>query len=132
MFDPADLIHTYTRAQAVDDGVLIPVPSELAQQAGFKCPMALTAAAWGGCVEWSPEDESRQDAGQDERGRLWDVLWMAGCAARRSLDGSQTAFTVLRVPRRGPVVALPVRLVLTIGPGDVGEAVATILMEGED
>ena len=95
--------------------------------------MALTAAAWADCVEWSPEDESRQNAGQDEVGRLWDVLWMAGCAARRSLEGSQTAFTVLRVPHGEGYTAEPQRLTLMIGPGDAaGQAVATILMEGED
>ncbi len=37
-----DLIFSYTRTQAIDDGVLIDA-TELARDAGFKWPVALTA-----------------------------------------------------------------------------------------
>ncbi|HKI36594.1 MAG TPA: DUF6573 family protein [Gemmataceae bacterium] len=49
MFESADLIHRYTRADALRDGVLIDV-SATAREAGFKYPVALTAAAWVKCV----------------------------------------------------------------------------------
>lgn len=122
-------IHTYTRTQAVEDGFLVDV-TEAAREAGFTCPVAITSAAWSDCVEWTDKDSDRQTY-QDESGRLWDVLWMARLAARRG--GSQTRFTLLRVPRGGrgikPRMAL---LEMHAGPGDHGELVITISMPGED
>jgi hypothetical protein len=49
MFENADLIHRYTRADALRDGVLIDV-SAAAREAGIRWPLALTAAAWANCV----------------------------------------------------------------------------------
>src|SRR5512142_2396449 len=63
-----NLIFSYTRAQAIADGVLKDV-SELAQEAGFRFPVAVTAGVWAACVA-VPDGV----AGQDETGRLWDVL----------------------------------------------------------
>ena len=45
LFDEAGLIHRYTRAEAIADGVLVDV-SALAKEAGFKYPMALTATVY--------------------------------------------------------------------------------------
>jgi hypothetical protein len=49
MFENADLIHLYTRADAIRDGVLIDV-SRVAREAGIRYPMALTAPGWAKCV----------------------------------------------------------------------------------
>jgi hypothetical protein len=46
MFDDADLIHRYTRADALRDGVLIDV-SAAAREAGIRFPVALTFVADG-------------------------------------------------------------------------------------
>ena len=70
-----EVISTYTRTQAIKDGVLIDAGS-MAQEAGFKWPVAVTPAAWADCVAWS-EDDSDKQAHQDESGRLWDVLFSA-------------------------------------------------------
>ena len=67
-----NVISTYTRAQAIEDGVLIDA-GPMARQAGFKWPVALTTATWADCVAWS-EDDSEQQVPQDQLGRLWDVL----------------------------------------------------------
>ena len=80
-WDDAEIISTYTRAQAIEDGMLVDV-TETAREAGFRYPVAMTSAAWSDCVAWTDEDTQRQ-APQDESGRLWDVLWMAKQAARR-------------------------------------------------
>ena len=64
------LIFSYTRRQAIADGVLVDV-STLAKEAGFRFPVAVTAAVWAECVT-VPDGV----AGQDETGRLWDVLNM--------------------------------------------------------
>jgi hypothetical protein len=63
-----NVISTYTRTQAIEDGVLIDAGA-MAKEAGFKWPVALTSAVWGDCVAWT-EDDSRQQIYQDESGRL--------------------------------------------------------------
>lgn len=125
LFKDADLIHVYTRAQALADGVLVDV-SEIAREAGFKVPVALTAAVWADCVAWPKEDGT-----QDERGRLWDVLYMAWFEARRRRNAQVVPFGVLRVPR-GACKPRLTQLVMHIGPGDEAEPVITILQPGED
>ena len=127
-----NVISTYTRAQAIEDGVLVDVGST-AQEAGFKWPVALTVGAWTDCVAWT-EDESRQQVYQDESGRLWDVLYMASYAIRSSKDSSdRLLFQLYRVPRDGhSTEAIHVTLKLIVGPGDAGEPVITILLPNED
>jgi Family of unknown function (DUF6573) len=53
MFEGADFVHRYTRAQAIEDGVLIDV-SATAREAGIRYPVALTSAVWGRCVAVPP------------------------------------------------------------------------------
>jgi hypothetical protein len=126
MFENADLIHQYSRADAIRDGVLIDV-SETAREAGIRWPVALTAAAWAQCVTVPPgvlcQDESR---------RLSDLLWMLACAARRSHGGAVVRF-VLHV-RNDNLERTPplVRLKAVCGPGDDGEPVLTVMLPQED
>lgn len=130
--DPfGELIYSFSRAQALEDGVLIDV-TETAQEAGFKLPVALTSAAWHQTVEWTDADSKRQTP-QDEAGRLWDVLWMAYLAARRASGGCRVQFQVLVVPRGG-AARRPRLMALTmqIGAGDDGEPVITIMLPTED
>ena len=70
-----EVISTYTRAQAIEDGMLIDV-SATGQQAGFCWPVALTSATWENCVAWTEEDTQKQIC-QDVPGRRWDVLYSA-------------------------------------------------------
>lgn len=125
-FENADLIHVYSRAQAIADGGLIEV-SEMAREAGWRASVALTAAVWGDCVAW----DKYQPVYQDEQGRLWDVLTMALFAARGRRNSNRVLFTVLRIPRGGQRPE-PVRLAVEIGPGDAGEPVITIMQPDED
>jgi hypothetical protein len=130
MFKGAEVIHQYTRAQAIEDGVLVDV-TETARQMGFTVPVALTAGVYADCVAWTDQDSDRQ-VPQDEAGRLHDVLWMAYLAAWRARDVNQVTFELLRVPRGGRArTPRKVRLQLRIGPGDAGEPVITIMMPGE-
>ena len=125
MFEDADLIHRYTRAQALEDEVLVDV-TETAREAGFRVPVALTQTVWADCMHWREEDSARV-VHQDESGRLWDVLWMARIAARAARGGDRTSFKLHRVPRDGETgEPMPVALLLDIGPGDEGEPVITI------
>lgn len=124
-------IHTYTRAQALEDGVLVDV-TETAREAGFRIPVAMTAAAWADTVEWTEADSKRQ-TGQDQSGRLRDVVWMAYLAARRGGTESRKAFQLLRVPRGGRGVRPRLTtLHIHIGPDDAGNPVITLLTPNED
>lgn len=127
-----EVISTYTRAQAIEDGVLIDAGS-MAQEAGFKWPVAITADAWADCVAWTEDDSDRQ-VHQDQSGRLWDVLFMASHAIRTgSGSGDRLLFKLYWVRRDGyskePILAT---LKLIVGPGDQGEPVITILLPDED
>lgn len=132
MFGNDDLIHRYTRAQAISDGVPVDV-SELAREGGFKVPVAMTAGAWAEAVAWNEKDTADTGVPQDVAGRLWDVVWMASLAACSARDRQQSRvpFTVLRVPR-GSKRAQRMTLDMMMGPGDEGEPVMTILLQDED
>ena len=63
-----EVISTYSRAQALEDGVLVDA-GEMATEAGFRIPVALTAAVWSDCVAWTDADSAGQ-VHQDPSGRL--------------------------------------------------------------
>jgi hypothetical protein len=127
LFADADVTHSYTRAQAIEDGVLVDVTAT-AKEAGFKVQVALTAAVWADCVAWDNEAESCH---QDEAGRLWDLLYLAALEARRRRNAQVVPFGLLRVPHRGDRAEL-VQLTMHVGPGDEAEPVITIMQPGED
>jgi hypothetical protein len=131
MFSDADIIHSYTRADMQADGELVDV-TETGREAGFTIPVGITRSVWMDCVEWSETDNTRKGTGQDQAGRLWDVVYMAHVYARRYAGGNCVQFQVYRVPREGRGVRpRPVSLVMHIGPGDTGEPVITIMQPGE-
>jgi Family of unknown function (DUF6573) len=123
----ADLISSYSRAQAIEDGVLVDVTAT-AKEAGIRFPVALTRAVWSQCVEVPAGVQ-----GQDESGRLWDVLWMFRQQARRTSGGLLTFTLYVRNSRR---VKLDRRDIVTLkavcGPGDTAEPVITIMLPDED
>ncbi|MCY3803499.1 MAG: hypothetical protein OXG06_03720 [Gammaproteobacteria bacterium] len=125
-------IFTYTRAQALEDGVLIDVTEE-AKPAGFVLPVALTATVWADCVAWS-EADSLEQCHQDESARLWDVLFMAAINIKsRAGSASSLVYAIDRVKRGDDTSeATAVQLKLVIGPGDDSEPVVTIMQPGED
>lgn len=128
LFGP--VIHTYTRTQAIADGVLIDV-TDTGREAGFIHPVALTAAAWAEAVAWTRDN----DEYQDEAGRLWDVLTMARVTIRRpgTQEQDRVEFRVLRIPNT-PRATRPrlTSLVIHIGPGDASEPVLTVMTPTED
>jgi hypothetical protein len=127
VFDNDDIIFRYTRADAIRDGALIDV-SAVAREAGFKYPVALTAAAWAECVADPPGVEC-----QDEAGRLWDLLWLLRCAILGSRDGAREVRFAVHVRNDNREGTPPlVRLKALYGPGDQGEPVITVMMPDED
>jgi hypothetical protein len=125
-FEEADLIHRYTRAQAIADGVLVEV-SATAREAGIRYPLALTWALWERSVAVAPGV-----ACQDEAGRLWDVVWMLRCAVTLSTGAPEVRFAVhVRNDNRDGVPPV-VRLKAGGGPGAQGEPAVTVLLPEED
>ncbi len=124
---PEDLevIYSYTRAEAIADGVLVDV-TETAVEAGIKYPVALTSALWHGYIV--PDLRSRK-WGQSEAGRLWDVLWMFRVAARNSSTDLMyfRLYFIMKEQQKRLVT-----LKAVIGPGDTPEPVITIMLPHED
>ncbi len=116
-----DLIFSYTRKQAIEDGVLVDVSKDAAN-AGYKIQVAITSAVYTGYIETSLP-------GQDEKGRLWDVLIMLQLNARNS-DSDTILFDVLFQMTEDRIE--PVQLKAVIGPGDTHDPVLTIMLPTED
>lgn len=126
------IVSTYTRAQALADGVLVKARADLAAQAGWKHHVAYTAAAHQVAIAWSAQRQAHSD--HDELGREWDVLNMAAGAARRAHPSTdRAAFVVIVVPvEEGSATRIGVDMVAHIGPGDTPKPVVTIMLPGQD
>ncbi len=117
LFDDADVIHTYSRAQALADGVLVDVTewaSTREMMGGFVIPVAVTAGVW---ALLEPPEGSCESI----RGRAHDVLWMASLACRAERPEFRVIIGGEEIP-----------MWIHIGPGDDHHLVATIMLEGED
>jgi hypothetical protein len=127
MFSNDDLIHSYTRADAIRDGYLVDV-SATAKEAGIRWPVALTRAVWERFVAVPPGVVC-----QDEAGRLWDVAWLLRWAIRGAgLSAREGRFGVhVRNDNRDRTPPL-VQLKALCGPGDDGEPVLTVMLPHED
>lgn len=125
LWDDAEIISTYTRADALQDGVLVDV-SQDAREKGFRIPVAITAALH---ARLEP-DEDETSQGQSYTGRLHDVLWLAYLAARRSAPGAgRLAFQVVvaeKPPKGRDLKRNTLSLYATVDPGDASEPVITI------
>jgi len=125
MFDESDLIHVYTRAQAIEDGLLVDV-TETAKEAGIRYPVTVTQAVWAEYV--AVPDGVRC---QTESGRLWDILWMLTVAIRRSREKGDTLHYELHVRNNDREPDL-VTLKAVCGPADDGTPCITVMLPNED
>jgi len=138
-----EVIDSYGRAQAIEDGVLIDVSEPATRMDGFKMPVAMTAAAFGATVaagaSWHKDAEVEPDqfetlnlpAGQTVDGRLHDVFWLLRVGIKASKEPDRVRFRVwIDVHGTGKTVC--VQLWASCGPGDQGEPVITIMLQGED
>ena len=121
-----ELISVFTRADALTDGILIDV-TKIAEEEGFKVPVALTSAAYRSI---EPSEEERC-CGEELRGRLHDLFWMMRLALHRKsyVEASRIDFQ-LNLFQEGKQTSLALRALLH--PGDRGEPVITILLPNED
>ena len=121
------VIYSYTRAQAVADGVQVDV-SKVAAEAGITFPVFLTRTVFDSFVTVPPGVTA-----QDEAGRLWDIVWMLRFAILRSRPGAERIPVALYV-RNDNHAAKPVKLIAVCGPRDIDDPqpTITVMMPGED
>jgi len=120
-------IYTYTRAQALADGFQVDV-STTAAEAGIRFPVYLTRGVYDRYVTVPPGV-----SGQDEAGRLWDVVWMLRFAIIRSRPGQSRLIVALYV-RNDDVRSRLVKLVATAGAKDIDDPspAITVMLPDED
>ncbi len=122
-----ELLSSYSRKQAIEDGVLVDVSAiaaDLVQNAGVKLHVAMTNTVWGEYVE-VPEGV----VGQDWKGRLWDILWLFRCAAKAVKDNTICFSVRVSNDDKAPREA---RLKAVCGPDDEGKPCLTIMAAEED
>ena len=127
-----EVISSYTRTDALDDGALIDVTSA-AKEVGITYPVALTQGAWTKAVAMT---KAAARACNDERARLHDVVRMlkyaikSGAPTQPHGDGQIMAFQ-LRVVTTSVRQSL-ITLHALVGPGDNMEPVITVMLLDED
>ena len=121
------VLHTSTRSQAVADGFQVEV-SKVAEEAGIRFPVFLTRAVYDAFVT-----VPASVTGQDEAGRLWDIVWMTRFAIIRARPGCDRLPVALYV-RNDDVRSRLVKLVAVCGPLDMDDPqpAITLIMPGED
>ena len=121
------VIYAYTRAQAVADGVQVEV-TKTAQEAGIKFPVFLTRTVFDSFVT-VPEGVT----GQDEAGRLWDVVWMLRFGIIRARPGVDRIPVAMYV-RNDNTRAKLVKLIATCSALDISDPqpAITVMMPDED
>ena len=124
-----EAVYTYTRQNAIDDGVLVNV-SEMATEAGFRYPVAITERL-NNHIENIPEEYSHEDY----FGRLWDVLLMGMMNIKRAMKYRQESPIVLYdliSHSKGQEHEDLTTLKIMVHGGDNGEPAMTIMFPDED
>ncbi len=129
------VIFSYTRAQAIADGVQVEV-STTAKEAGISFPVFLTRGVFEKFVTVPPGVSA-----QDEAGRLWDIVWMLRVAIlrRRPSTLNSQPSTSRRLPfalyvRNDNRAASLVKLIAMCGPRDLDDPAPaiTVMLPDED
>ena len=102
--------------------------SKVAAEAGIRFPVFLTRSVFDGYVTVLPNV-----SGQDEPGRLWDIVWMLRIAIQSSRPGCDRIPVALYV-RNDNRAAKLVNLIATCGPLelDAPQPAITVMRPDED
>jgi hypothetical protein len=124
------IISTYSRAEAIEDGVLVDMTQEpfgsLALEAGIIWPIAMTATAFAAFVEVS---ETAGHSCQDVKGRWWDVVWMFR-RTRREVTPLEARWQLAVCDPDGRLLQKELKCVS--GPADNGSPCLTFMLPNED
>ena len=126
-------IYTYSRAQAIADGFQIEV-TKTAEEAGIRFPVFITRGVYEQCVAVPLDGRGQPLTGQDEAGRLWDVIWMLRFAIIRSHPGTNRLTVALYVRNSDSHPARLVKLIATAGAVDIDDPAPaiTVMLPTED
>ncbi len=106
VFSLADIVSTYTRVQAIENGTLVDV-TEATREVGYTLPVAVTAALWADLEAIPPGH-----AGQEVSGRLREVLTAGYEAMQRHAGAAETLVFPVTLPVLGEQTSdYPVKLV---------------------
>jgi hypothetical protein len=121
------VIYSYSRSQAIADGLQVEV-SKVAEEAGIRFPVFLTRAVYDSFVS-VPTGVT----GQDEAGRLWDIVWMLRFAIRKALPGQARLPFALYVRNNSKAPRL-IKLLAMCGALDIDDSrpAITIMLPDED
>jgi hypothetical protein len=125
IFDEFDVICTYTRAQALEDGVLVDV-SSVAKEAGISFPTAVTSSVW---YQYILPLDKLEACGQSISGRLGDLLHML---RRKALKTNSSLLYFHCLFLGYDEKHEEVKFKALCGPGDNHEPVITIMLPHED
>ena len=92
-FEDWAVILSYTRKQAIADGVLVDV-TEQAKKNGFIIPVAITHTVWGRYID---VNQDLQDYGQSTDERLRDVLMVLYLDIRQMPSKARSSRVTFRV-----------------------------------
>jgi hypothetical protein len=128
IFEGAEIIHSYSRAQAIEDGVLVDLSALAPEVCGqfYKFPIACTAAVWG-VIDSAIKNEKYNN---DLNGVIHDLLFMS-IKMCKELDPTTRRFAVIINGADHPHNK-PYAFNAVCGPGDDAEPVITIMFPGED
>lgn len=119
-----EVIHSYSRADAIRDGVLVDVSS---CKTIFRYPVALSRSVYDLVEKASPriEEECTDDVEVHDIGAwVWDVCWMAKFPIKKFSESCH----LYKVTIGNEAHVLKCH----VGPGDDMEPVVTILLPNED
>ena len=127
IFADFEVISTYTRKEAIEDGTLVDVSANFPDlcRRYYKYPIAVTGAVWQiiqkavNCTRYA----------NDYRGVIADILWMSQKAISQRIDESQHLFSVI-ITGTGRRKHHTFKIICH--PGDDGEACLTIMLPNED
>ncbi len=114
-----ETIYSYSRAQAIDDGVLADLSHVDSIRQHWKHPFACTSAVWA-IIE-----EALQRPDQDSSGICHDISTMAKLTIRSTREAEQIPFLILITGKKHAMK-------LHIGPGDTAAPVLTLMLPYED
>jgi len=123
-WEDVPVIYRYTRAQAIEDGVLVDV-TESAKAEGSLYPVAMTSTLYHEAIRRpggaEPEEGIKIDAVLCIRWLLRRIVIVAARLLEKGKNGDRVHFCL------GQIAAWAL-----CGPGDDGRPVLTVMLEGED
>jgi len=115
-----EVIYTYSRKQAIDDGVLVDLSSLFPKDTRiYRCPVACTSSVWGFIEKACKGNEGEPGAW------VWDLCWMSVKAKCKVFSPSEHLFRCIIGRKTHTLKA-------RCGPGDDMEPAVTIMLQNED